>query len=122
MCNAGRIVHHLKHNIWKKETHVLFVGYQAQNSLGRRIVDGEPRVKIHGERIPLRAQVHTLGGFSAHAGQKDLLEWMSAIAPSKPRVIVTHGEDRPRNILAEQVRKRFGLKTLLPAMGEIVEL
>jgi len=122
MCNAGRIVHHLKHNIWKKETHVLFVGYQAQNSLGRRIVDGEPSVKIHGERIPLRAQVHTLGGFSAHAGQKDLLEWMSAIAPSKPRVIVTHGEDRPRNILAEQVRKRFGLKTLLPAMGEIVEL
>jgi metallo-beta-lactamase family protein len=122
MCNAGRIVHHLKHNIWKPETHVIFVGYQAQNSLGRRIVDGEPNVKIHGEKIPVRAKVNTLGGFSAHAGQKDLLEWMSAIAPSKPRVIVTHGEDRARKVLAEQVRRRFGLKTLLPALGETVEL
>jgi metallo-beta-lactamase family protein len=122
MCNAGRIVHHLKHNLWREETHVLFVGYQAQNSLGRRIVDGHPSVNIHGERIPVRAQIHTLGGFSAHAGQKDLLEWMGAIAPSKPRVIVTHGEDGPRNILAQQVQRRFGLKTLLPQMGEVVEL
>jgi metallo-beta-lactamase family protein len=122
MCNAGRIVHHLKHNLWREETHVLFVGYQAKNSLGRRIVDGHPSVNIHGERIPVRAQIHTLGGFSAHAGQKDLLEWMGAIAPSKPRVIVTHGEDGPRNILAQQVQRRFGLKTLLPQMGEVVEL
>jgi metallo-beta-lactamase family protein len=122
MCNAGRIVHHLKHHLWKKETHVLFVGYQGQNSLGRRIMERQPFVNIHGERIPVRAQLHTLGGFSAHAGQKDLLEWMSAIAPSKPQVVVTHGEDDSRNILAEQVRKRFGLKTLLPQMGDVVEL
>ena len=122
MCNAGRIVHHLKHHLWKKETHVLFVGYQGQNSLGRRIMERPPFVNIYGERIPVRAQLHTLGGFSAHAGQKDLLEWMSAIAPSKPQVVVTHGEDNPRNILAEQVRKRFGLKTLLPQMGDVVEL
>jgi metallo-beta-lactamase family protein len=122
MCNAGRIVHHLKHNLWKEETHVLFVGYQAQNSLGRRIVERQPFVSIHGERIPVRAQVHTLGGFSAHAGQKDLLHWIGAIAPSKPRVILTHGEDGPRNILAQLVQKRFGLKPLLPQMGEVVEL
>ena len=122
MCNAGRIVHHLKHNLWKEETHVLFVGYQAQNSLGRRIMDRPSFVNIHGERIPVRAQVHTLGGFSAHAGQKDLLDWMGAIAPSKPRVLLTHGEDGPRNILAQQVQKHFGLKPLLPQMGEVIEL
>jgi metallo-beta-lactamase family protein len=62
MCNAGRIVHHLKHNLWRKETHILFVGYQGQNSLRRRIVDGQPIVSIHGERIVVRGQVHTLGG------------------------------------------------------------
>ena len=122
MCNAGRIVHHLKHNLWKEETHVLFVGYQAQNSLGRRIMDKQSSVAIHGERIPVRAQVHALGGFSAHAGQKDLLDWIGAIAPSKPRVLLTHGEDGPRNILAQQVQKHFGLKPLLPQMGEVVEL
>jgi metallo-beta-lactamase family protein len=85
-------------------------------------MERQPFVNIHGERIPVRAQLHTLGGFSAHAGQKDLLEWMSAIAPSKPQVVVTHGEDDSRNILAEQVRKRFGLKTFLPQMGDVVEL
>jgi len=73
MCNAGRIVHHLKHYLWKKETHVLFVGYQGHNSLGRRIVERQPFVNIHGERIPIRAHGHTLGGFSAHAGQKTCL-------------------------------------------------
>jgi metallo-beta-lactamase family protein len=122
MCNAGRIVDHLKHNLWREETHVLFVGYQGQNSLGRRIVDRQPVVRIHGEPVVVRAQIHTLGGFSAHAGQKDLLEWLSAIAPCKPKVILTHGEDGPRNILAGQVQKHFGLKTFMPRMGDVVEL
>jgi metallo-beta-lactamase family protein len=122
MCNGGRIVDHLKHNLWRSEAHILFVGYQGRNSLGRRIVDGQPFVSIRGERVMVRARVHTLGGFSAHAGQKDLLEWMSAVAPSKPRVVLTHGEDRPRNALAAEVEKRFHLKTYLPRMGEILEL
>jgi metallo-beta-lactamase family protein len=121
MCNAGRIVHHLKHSLWKEETHVLFVGYQGHGSLGRLIVDGHPLVKIHGDQIAVRAQIHTLGGFSAHAGQKDLLAWLGAIAPAKPQVILTHGEDGPRNTLAQQVQKRFGLKALLPGLGEVVE-
>jgi metallo-beta-lactamase family protein len=121
MCNAGRIVHHLKHNLWREQTHVLFVGYQALNSLGRRIVDRQPVVRIHGEQVIVRAQIHTLGGFSAHAGQKDLLNWLSTIAPSKPQVILTHGEDGPRNSLGQQVQKRFGLRTLMPQMGEVVE-
>jgi len=121
MCNAGRIVHHLKHNLWREETHILFVGYQGQNSLGRRIVERHPVVRIHGDPVIVRAQIHTLGGFSAHAGQKDLLDWLSVIAPSKPQVILTHGEDGPRNILAQQVQKRFGSRTLMPGMGDVVE-
>ena len=122
MCNAGRILHHLKRNLWKPEAHILIVGYQGHGSLGRRIIERQPTVGIHGERVVVRAQVHTLGGFSAHAGQKDLLNWLSAVATVKPRVILIHGEDRPRKILADQVHQRFKLKTSLPRMGEVIEL
>jgi metallo-beta-lactamase family protein len=121
MCNAGRILHHLKANLWKPETHVLIVGYQADGSLGRRLVNGDEVVSIHGEKIAVAAEVHTLGGFSAHAGQTDLLTWFSAIAPSKPRVILTHGEDGPREALAQKIQQRFKLKSALPDMGEVIE-
>jgi metallo-beta-lactamase family protein len=122
MCNAGRILHHLKANLWKPETHVLIVGYQGHGSLGRRLVDGEKLVSIFGEKIAVKAQIHTLGGFSAHAGQTDLLTWFSAIAPAKPRVVLTHGEDEPRTALARKIQQRFGLKTVLPKMGDVIEL
>lgn len=122
MCNAGRILHHLKANLWKPETHVLIVGYQGDGSLGRRLVDGAEVVSIFGEKIAVKAQVHTLGGFSAHAGQSDLLNWFGAIAPSKPRVVLTHGENEPRRTLAELIQKRYKLKPLLPDMNETVEL
>lgn len=122
MCNAGRILHHLKANLWKSDTHVLIVGYQGDGSLGRRLVNGEKIVSIHGEKIAVKAQVHTLGGFSAHAGQTDLLTWFSAIAPSKPRVVLTHGEDEPRQILAQKIQQRFKLKSALPGMGDTIEL
>jgi len=122
MCNAGRILHHLKQNLWKPDTHVLIVGYQSHESLGRRLVDGDKLVGIHGEKIAVKAQVHTLGGFSAHAGQTDLLTWFSAIAPSKPRVILTHGEDGPREALAKKIQQRFKLPSRLPQMGEVIEL
>jgi metallo-beta-lactamase family protein len=122
MCNAGRILHHLKRNLWRPEARVLIVGFQGHGSLGRRILDGQPAVSIHGEKVVMRAKVHSLGGFSAHAGQKDLLTWLSAIAPSKPRVVITHGEDRARKALSSEIRKRFGLTTSMPRMGEVVEL
>jgi metallo-beta-lactamase family protein len=122
MCNAGRILHHLKANLWKPETHVLIVGYQGEGSLGRRLVEREEFVNIHGERIAVKAQVHTLGGFSAHAGQTDLLTWFSAIAPSRPRVVLTHGEDEPRAALAKKIEQRFKLKCALPAMKDVIEL
>ena len=122
MCNAGRILHHLKQNLWKPDTHVLIVGYQSRESLGRRLVEGEKLVSIHGEKVAVKAKVHTLGGFSAHAGQTDLLTWFSAIAPAKPRVVLTHGEDGPRTTLAKMIQQRFKLKSSLPAMGEVIEL
>jgi metallo-beta-lactamase family protein len=122
MCNAGRIQHHLKQNLWKPDTHVLIVGYQSVETLGRRLVEGDKEVRIHGEKIAVRAQVHTLGGFSAHAGQKDLLGWFSAIAPAKPRVILTHGEDGPRQELAKQIQARFQLTPELPNMNDVIEL
>ena len=122
MCNAGRIVHHLKANLWKPETHVLIVGFQSYGSLGRKLVEGEKMVKIFGEKIAVKAQIHTLGGFSAHAGQTDLLNWFSAIAPSKPKVVLTHGEDEPRGALAKKIQQRFGLRSTMPKMGEVIEL
>ncbi len=122
MCNAGRILHHLKQNLWKPETHVLIVGYQSHESLGRRLVEGDKVVRIHGEKVAVKAKVHTLGGFSAHAGQTDLLQWFSVIAPSKPRVVITHGEDGPRQELAKQIQQRFKLPSKLANMGEVIEL
>jgi metallo-beta-lactamase family protein len=122
MCNAGRILHHLKHNLWRAGTHVLIVGYQAHGSLGRRLVDGEKLVSIHGEKIAVKAEVHTLGGFSAHAGQKDLLSWMTSLAPARPRVLLTHGEESARQALAGVIRERLGLRCGLPAFGEVIEM
>jgi metallo-beta-lactamase family protein len=122
MCTAGRILHHLKQNLWRPETHVLIVGYQSYESLGRRLVEGAKEVRIFGEKIAVKAKVHTLGGFSAHAGQKDLLGWFGAIAPSKPRVILTHGENGPREELAKQIEERFQLTSELPNMNDMIEL
>jgi metallo-beta-lactamase family protein len=122
MCNAGRILHHLKNNLWKPEAHVLIVGYQADGTLGRMLVEGAKSVKIFGEKIAVRAQVHTLGGFSAHAGQSDLLAWFETIAPAKPRVVLTHGEDAPRRSLAKLIQTQHGLRATLPAIGETIEL
>jgi metallo-beta-lactamase family protein len=79
-------------------------------------------VRIHGESVVVRAQVHTLGGFSAHAGQSDLLKWFSAVAPSKPRLVLTHGENRPRQALAALIQKRFQIKASAPGMRDTIEL
>jgi metallo-beta-lactamase family protein len=122
MCNAGRILHHLKENLWKPETCVLMVGYQARGSLGRLLVEGAKQVSIFGEKIAVKAKVFTLGGFSAHAGQTDLLAWVDAVAASKPLMVVTHGEDAQRQALDQCIRSRYKLKTILPAQGETIEV
>ncbi len=122
MCNAGRIRHHLRHNLWKPETSVLIVGYQAEGTLGRRLVDGDKSVYIFGERIAVRAQIHKLGGFSAHAGQTDLLKWFNALAPARPKVVLTHGEEKSRAPLAKIILHRYGLQPFLPEYGNSIEL
>lgn len=122
MCNGGRVLHHLKQNLWKPETQVLIVGYQGRGSLGRQLVEGEKEVRVHGERVAVRAKVHSLSGFSAHAGQSDLLDWFGVLAPGKPRVVLTHGEDGPRAALAAQIQKKHKIKCTLPKMGDVVEL
>lgn len=122
MCNAGRILHHLKANLWKPSTHVMIVGYQGHGSLGRQLVDGAEAVKIFGEKVAVKAKIHTLGGFSAHAGQTDLMHWFDVIAPSRPRVVLTHGEDEQRAALAGLIQQRHGLASQLPGMGDTIEL
>jgi metallo-beta-lactamase family protein len=120
MCNAGRIQHHLRHNLWKPETSVLIVGYQAEGTLGRRLVNGEKSVRIFGERIAVRANIHKLGGFSAHAGQSELLKWFNALAPVRPKVVLMHGENKARETLASIFIHRYGIQPFLPEMGDSV--
>ena len=122
MCSGGRIVQHLLRNLPNSETVVLIVGFQSGRSLGRQLVDGAKEVRIFGERVPVRASIHTMGGFSAHAGQSDLLKWFSAVAPSKPRLIVTHGEDRAREVFSGLVQSRHGIKADCPNLGDVIEI
>jgi metallo-beta-lactamase family protein len=122
MCNGGRILHHLKYNLWRPETAVLIVGFQAAGTLGRELVEGRRTVKIFGEPIAVKASVHTLGGFSAHAGQSDLLRWFGAMAASRPRVVLCHGEDKARQALAAKLREQFSVEPELPGLGESVRL
>jgi len=122
MCNAGRILHHLRHNLWNPQAHVIIAGYQGEGTLGRQLVDGAKKVMIFGEPIAVKAQVHTLGGFSAHAGQTDLAAWFAALAPVRPRVVLTHGENAQRTALAKLITARHGLIPTLPALGDVIDL
>jgi metallo-beta-lactamase family protein len=122
MCNAGRILHHLKQNLWKPSTSVIIVGYQGRGTLGRSLVEGATEVSLFGEKIAVKAGVHTLGGFSAHAGQTDLLTWFSGLAGGRPRVLLTHGEDAARTVLARKIRERFDLKAETPGLREVIEI
>lgn len=120
MCSGGRIMHHLKHNLYKQDTHVLFVGYQAYGTLGRRLVDGAKTVRISGEEIKVAAAFHTLNGFSAHADRDDLLNWAQHF-PKKARFIVIHGEPKSAQSLALGL-KDAGYASQCPAIGDEIDL
>ncbi len=122
MCTGGRIKHHLKHNLWKENTHIIIVGFQAQGTLGRRLVDGAPKVKIYGEEIEVRAHIHTLGGFSAHADQEELLHWLNQFETPPLITFVVHGEEEGSTIFSQKVQDTLGWKTHLPTLGESVDL
>lgn len=122
MCNGGRILHHLLHNLDNPKTHIMIVGYQSHGSIGRRLVEKAKKISIFGEEKEVRAQVHTLNGFSAHAGQSELMSWFGYLAPSKPKLILTHGEDEPRKALAALIQQKHKIKAVLPKIGESIEL
>ncbi len=121
MCTGGRILHHLRHSLGNPATHVVMVGFQAAGTTGRALVDGAAEVRIMGQATPVLARVHTIGGFSAHAGQSDLLWWMSKLE-SKPKVFLTHGEQMQREHLRDALHTRLGLAAALPQFGDVVTL
>jgi metallo-beta-lactamase family protein len=122
MCTGGRIRHHLKHNLWRREAHVMMVGFQAMGTPGRALVDGARTLSLAGEDIAVNATVHTLGGFSAHAGQSQLLAWADGFGTRRPRLYLVHGEDDKRTALQQQFDARFQWPAGLPAYGETVPL
>jgi metallo-beta-lactamase family protein len=120
MCTAGRIKHHLKHNLWRKDSSVVIVGFQAQGTLGRKIVDGAKRVKVLGEDIAVAADVYTIGGLSAHADREDLLAWAGHFETQPGKVLVTHGEESVSLEFAETLRSRLGWSPEVPYPGQPV--
>jgi metallo-beta-lactamase family protein len=121
MCEGGRIQHHFKHNIWRPECSIIFTGYQVKGTLGRHIVDGARSARVLGEEMAVRARVYTIGGFSAHADEKDLLEWLGTFI-NKPKVFIVHGEESVSLEFAITVQEKLGLSTQVPHKGEEVEI
>lgn len=121
MCTGGRIKHHLKHHIWRRHTHLMIVGFQARGTLGRALVDGARHIRLWGETIKVEAQVHTIGGLSAHADQRGLLDWFGHFDPL-PRLALVHGEPEAMEVLAERVEAETGVRPLRPELGQRVEL
>jgi metallo-beta-lactamase family protein len=122
MCEAGRIKHHLKHNLWREESSVVFVGYQAENTLGRRIKDGEKVVKVFGEEIAVKCKVHSIAGFSAHADQKGLLKWIGDFKKKPKKVFLVHGEESSLRELSKLIETELGISSEIAQMGQSVEL
>ncbi|MEA4852990.1 MAG: MBL fold metallo-hydrolase [Christensenella sp.] len=114
MCEAGRIKHHLKHNLWRRECTVLFVGYQAEGTLGRSILDGAQRVKLFGEEVQVAAEIRSLSGISAHADSEGLMRWISSFSPQPKHVFVTHGQSAVCDIFAARLQSELGLSASAP--------
>ncbi len=121
MCDAGRIRHHLKHNLWRPECAIVFVGYQAEGSLGRRLLDGVPSVKLFGEEIAVKANIVNFPGLSSHAGLTGLLQWISAFSPKPQQVFVVHGDAEVVPSYVERLRK-LGFAVHGPELGEVYDL
>lgn len=122
MCEAGRIRHHLKHNLWRPECTILFVGYQAVGTLGRSIVEGAEEVKLFGEPIQVRAQIKQMAGLSGHADKNGLLEWISGFEEKPRKVFVVHGEDSVCTGFAECLKIEYGQRACAPYSGSVFNL
>ena len=123
MADAGRVLHHLKHNLWRPESTVLFVGYQAEGSLGRRLIDGIKRVRVLGEELAVKAKIQSLDGFSAHADANQIIEWTShMISPAPAKIFIVHGETPAAESLKELFDKRLSLEAYIPFRGDAVKI
>lgn len=121
MANGGRILHHFRHNIDRRGTHVVFVGYQSEGTLGRRLVDGARWVRIHGRDHRVAARIHTIGGLSAHTDQRGLIGWYDQFQ-GRPPLVLVHGEDKAREALAGELGERDGIDVRLARPGMVVEV
>lgn len=122
MADAGRIKHHLKHNLWRNESTVLFVGYQAEGTLGRRILEGEKKVKIHGEDVAVKADIEVIDGYSAHADQKGLLDWLKGFDKTPAKVFLVHGEEESLNTLKRVISNDLGVDAEIAQFGMVYDL
>ncbi|MDH5745005.1 MAG: hypothetical protein OEZ52_15805 [Candidatus Aminicenantes bacterium] len=122
MCTGGRIKHHLIQNISRPESTILFVGHQAQGTLGRQILDGKPEVRILGQHCSVRARVAQIQGFSAHAGRKDLLRWLDSFRTPPARLFLTHGEVEASRSLSDFIQSKKGWTVTIPDYLEDWEL
>ena len=122
MCEAGRIKHHLKHNLWKAENTILFVGYQAQGTLGRTILDGAKKVKIFGEYISVRAKIVSIDGFSGHADQNGLLDWLGKFKKKPQKIFIVHGEVEGQKVFAQKIQENYNLECIIPERGSSYDI
>ena len=122
MCEAGRIRHHLKHNLWSEKNTVLFVGYQAVGTLGRRLIDGEKQIRIFGEDITVNARIEYIEGFSGHADQTALLNWFDNIKNKPKSVFIVHGEEEAQEVFAQKIREDYGINVVVPNRGDVFEI
>ncbi len=122
MCTAGRIKFHLQNNLYKRNSSIIFVGYQAEGTLGRRIIEGAKQVRVYGEDVAVNAKIHTLGGFSAHADREGILNWIGNIKNPHLKVFVIHGEAEASMSLSEAINSQLGFHAYVPKWGEIVDL
>jgi len=121
MCTGGRIRHHLKHHLWDPKNTLLFVGYQASGTLGRRILDGADYVQMMGDRIAVKADVKRIEGFSAHADAEELLRWVKGFEKKPKKIFLVHGEPHASEALAKRL-KVLGYKTQIPKLGQTIEI
>ena len=122
MCDAGRIRHHLKHNLWRPECTIVFAGFQAEATLGRSLIDGASEVKLFGESIDVRAQIKSIKGLSSHADVSGLMEWIKAFEKKPDMVFTVHGDDEVCDIFADRLRKELGLNASAPFSGAVFDL
>jgi len=122
MCEAGRIRHHLKHNLWRADSTILFVGYQVPGTLGNMLLNGAESVKLFGEEIDVRAKIVNLPGISGHADQPHLLEWLKAFGKTPKKIFVVHGEESSAVAFAESIKEQLGIEAVAPYTGDIYDL